>query len=74
MQDGRMSKRGITKPYKVEYEWSPSGISGVVPCSTYDDAELKAAQIRRGGEYRDDAEVVVEIHYRPAGSTRRIKQ
>ena len=60
-----MAKRGETKPFKVLYSWD-TGIRGTVACGSLDEAEQKAAEIRRNGEYREDASVVVEIAHRPS--------
>ena len=55
-----MAKRGEKQPWKVCYEWTNGG-KGVVACSSEDLAEMKAAEIRRAGEWRDDAEVSVQV-------------
>lgn len=56
-----MSKRGEKKPYKVDYEWSPSGIKGRVSYSSYDGADLKAAEIRRAGDRRAEEGITVRV-------------
>ncbi|QQM15090.1 hypothetical protein SEA_BANQUO_1 [Gordonia phage Banquo] len=61
-----MAKRGERRPWKVIYEWSPSGIRGRDAYSSREAAELHAERIRAAGEAREDSEVTVTIEYQPA--------
>ncbi|ANA85550.1 hypothetical protein BH760_gp02 [Gordonia phage Splinter] len=67
-----MAKRGERRPWKVSYEWTPSGIRGKDAYSSREVAEMHADRIRAAGEGREDSNVVVKVEYRPTkpkGST-----
>lgn len=60
-------KRGVRLPWRVAYRWS-NDIKGTKACSDQETAEFKADEIRRAGQRRDDASVVVTVTHRDAGA------
>lgn len=55
-----MAKRGERRPWKVTYRYLESGIGGTVACSSEDQANDRAEQIRQAGASRH-LEVTVKV-------------
>lgn len=60
-----MAKRGETRPWRVRFEWK-NGVKGTSSHITREDAESRAAEIRRNAELRDAIEdlILCEVSHR----------